>query len=186
MDLLQPSLMRQIVDDGVLGLNSGGVGDLSLILALGLKMIVLVIFGGFSGSMNNVFTQMCCQNMGNEMRKDVFHRIMTFSFPQMDRFGAGSLITRVTNDITQVQGLIGQFIRGMIRTTMLMAGSIFCLFQLNRALCPSVSLGLPCPLPVPGKSAVSQAPVTAGSDEQHFTRGYLWHPHHQGLCPGDV
>ena len=57
---------------------------------------------------------------------------MTFSFPQMDRFGTGSLVTRVTNDITQVQNLAAQFVRGMIRTTMLMGGSIFCMFRLNR------------------------------------------------------
>ncbi|MDY5558451.1 MAG: ABC transporter transmembrane domain-containing protein, partial [Candidatus Heritagella sp.] len=43
------------------------------------------------------------QNIGNEMRKDCFRNIMAFSFPQMDRFGTGSLVTRVTNDITQVQ-----------------------------------------------------------------------------------
>lgn len=131
MDLLQPELMSQIVDDGVLGLNSGGMGDLTLILTLGLKMVVLVIFGGLCGSLNNVFVHMCCQNTGNEIRKDAFRQIMNFSFPQMDRFGTGSLITRVTNDITQVQSLIGQFIRGVVRTTMLTAGSIFCLFRLN-------------------------------------------------------
>lgn len=55
MDLIQPELMSRIVDDGVLGLNNGGIGDLHLILVLGLEMIVLVIFGGFCGSMNNVF-----------------------------------------------------------------------------------------------------------------------------------
>ena len=55
MDLIQPGIMSRIVDDGVLGLNNSGIGDLYLILVLGLEMIVLVIFGGFCGSMNNVF-----------------------------------------------------------------------------------------------------------------------------------
>lgn len=50
----------------------------------------------------------------------------------MDRFGTGSLVTRVTNDITQVQNFVSQFVRGMIRTTMLTFGSIFFMFQLNR------------------------------------------------------
>ena len=66
-------------------------------------MIVLVLFGGLCGSLNNVFVHMTGQNIGNEMRKDCFRNIMAFSFPQMDRFGTGSLVTRVTNDITQVQ-----------------------------------------------------------------------------------
>lgn len=131
MDLIQPGLMSRIVDEGVLGINNNGVGDIHLILTLGLTMIGLVIFGGMCGSLNNVFVHMSSQNIGNEMRKDCFRKIMTFSFPQMDRFGTGSLVTRVTNDITQVQNFVAQFVRGMIRTFMLMAGSIFFMFRLN-------------------------------------------------------
>lgn len=132
MDLIQPGIMSRIVDDGVLGLNSGGAGDLGLIWKLGIRMVFLVLFGGFCGALNNVFVHMSGQNIGNEMRKDCFRRIMTFSFPQLDRFGTGSLVTRVTNDITQVQNLISQFVRGMIRTSMLMFGSMYCMFRLNR------------------------------------------------------
>lgn len=132
MDLIQPGIMSRIVDDGVLGLNSGGVGDLGLIWELGIRMVVLVLFGGLCGALNNVFVHMSGQNIGNEMRKDCFRRIMTFSFPQLDRFGTGSLVTRVTNDITQVQNLVSQFVRGMIRTAMLMFGSMYCMFRLNR------------------------------------------------------
>ena len=132
MDLLQPEIMSKIVDEGVLGVNTGGVGDLRLIWTLGIQMIGLVLFGGFCGSMNNVFVHMSGQNIGNEIRKDVFRNIMTFSFPQMDRFSTGSLVTRVTNDITQVQNFVSNFVRGMIRTSMLTFGSIFFMFQLNR------------------------------------------------------
>lgn len=131
MDLIQPGLMSRIVDDGVLGLNNNNVGDTRIILILGLSMIGLVLFGGLSGSLNNVFVHMTGQNIGNEMRKDCFRRIMTFSFPQMDKFGTGSLVTRVTNDITQVQNFVSQFVRGMIRTSMLTVGSIFFMFRLN-------------------------------------------------------
>lgn len=131
MDLLQPELMSRIVDDGVLGINNGGVGDLHIVLTVGLTMVGLVILGGVFGSLNNVFVNIAAQNIGNEIRKDCFRNIMTFSFPQVDQFGTGSLVTRVTNDITQVQGLISQFIRGVIRTSMLMFGSIFFMFRLN-------------------------------------------------------
>lgn len=132
MDLLQPEIMSAIVDDGVLGVNTGGAGDLKLIWTLGIRMILLVLFGGFCGSMNNVFVHMSGQNIGNELRKDAFRSIMTFSFPRVDRFGTGSLVTRVTNDITQVQNYISNFVRGMIRTSMLTFGSIFFMFRLNR------------------------------------------------------
>lgn len=132
MDLIQPGLMSRIVDDGVLGRSTGGAGDLRLIFTLGLTMIGLVLFGGLCGSLNNVFVHMSAQNIGNEMRKDCFRRIIGFSFPQLERFGAGSLVTRVTNDITQVQNFVAQFVRGMIRTSMLTVGSIFFMFRLNR------------------------------------------------------
>ena len=87
MDLVQPGFMSRIVDDGVLGVNNG------------VQMIGLVLVGGLCGSLNNVFVHISSQNIGNEIRKDCFGRIMDFSFPQMDRFGTGSLVTRVANDI---------------------------------------------------------------------------------------
>ena len=131
MDLLQPEIMSRIVDEGVLGVQNNGVGNLYLIWTLGLKMIVLVILGGLCGSLNNVFVHMTGQNIGNEIRKDCFRNIMTYSFPQVDHFGTGSLVTRITNDITQVQNFVSMFVRGLIRTSMLMFGSIFFMFRLN-------------------------------------------------------
>lgn len=132
MDLVQPGLMSRIIDEGVLGLHHQGTGDIRLIFTLGLAMIGLVVFGGTCGVCNNIFVHLTGQNIGNEMRKDCFRRIMAFSFPQMDQFTTGSMITRVTNDITQVQNFVAQFVRGMIRTSMLMAGSIYFMFRLNR------------------------------------------------------
>lgn len=131
MDLLQPELMSTVIDEGVLGMNNGGIPQLNLIAILGLEMIILVLFGGFCGSMNNVFVHKSSQNIGNDMRKDAFAKIMSLSFAQVDQLRIGSLITRITNDITQVQNFVAQFVRGMIRTSMLMFGSIFCMFMLN-------------------------------------------------------
>lgn len=131
MDLLQPEIMSRIVDEGVLGAGHDGVDDLNLIWSLELRMICLVLVGGLCGSLNNAFVHMTAQNIGNEMRKDAFRNIMTFSFPQVDRFGTGSLVTRVTNDITQVQNFVSLFVRGMIRTSMLMFGSMYFMFRLN-------------------------------------------------------
>ena len=131
MDLVQPQLMSQIVDDGVLGLDNNGVGSLDIIWSMGIRMILLVLFGGFCGSMNNVFVHLSGQNIGNKIRKDCFRKIMTFSFPQLDKFGTGSVVTRVTNDVTQVQNFVSQFVRGMIRTTFLTFGSMYFMFRLN-------------------------------------------------------
>lgn len=131
MDLIQPGIMSRIVDEGVLGIGRGGVSDAMFILVHGFVMIGLVIFGGLCGSLNNAFVHMSSQNIGNEIRKDCFRKIMSFSFSQSDKYGSGSLITRVTNDITQAQNMIAQFVRGMIRTTMMVVGSLIFMFSLN-------------------------------------------------------
>ncbi|MBQ9573384.1 MAG: ABC transporter ATP-binding protein [Acidaminococcaceae bacterium] len=143
MDLIQPRLMSQIVDDGVLGLHNNGVGNLELIWRVGAQMIGMVLIGCCFGSLNNVFVNMASQNMGNELRKDTFRKIMTFSFPQIDSFGAGSLITRITNDVTQVERLIAQFVRGMVRTVLMTIGSLYFMFTLS----PDFAFIVLCALP---------------------------------------
>lgn len=131
MDLLQPKLMAVIIDDGVLGLNQSGVGDMHLVVTTGLKMIGLVLFGCFCGIMSGVFANLCSQNFGNDVRKEAFRKIMSLSFEQTDRFSTGSLITRVTNDITQMQNLVSEAIRGFVRTFLLFLGGILCMLTLN-------------------------------------------------------
>lgn len=69
MDLVQPRMMSTIVDDGVLGLHNGGVGDLELVICTGLQMIGLVAIGGFCGVMSGVFANLCSQQFGNDVRK---------------------------------------------------------------------------------------------------------------------
>lgn len=132
MDLIQPGMMSKVVDEGVLGLDNGGVSNMNIIWTMGLQMIILVLIGGLCGSLNNVVSHYTAQNVGNDMRKDCFRNIMSFSFSQLDRFSTGSLVTRITNDITQVQNYVSTFFRGLIRTSMLMFGSIFCMFRLSR------------------------------------------------------
>ena len=144
MDLIQPGLMRRIVDDGVLGLNNNGVGNLELIWHLGVQMIGMVLIGCCFGSLNNVFVNMASQNMGNDLRKDTFRKIMTFSFPQIESFGAGSLITRITNDVTQVERLIAQFVRGMVRTVLMTIGSLYFMYTLS----PDFAFIVLCALPL--------------------------------------
>lgn len=143
MDLLQPRLMAVIIDEGVLGLSKGGVGDLSIVINTGLKMIGLVLLGGFCGVMSGVFANLCSQNFGNDVRKAAFSRIMSFSFEQTDDFSTGSLITRVTNDITQLQNLVTQCIRGFFRTFILFGGGIVCMLTLDMSFGMVVACALP-------------------------------------------
>ena len=143
MDLLQPRLMATIVDEGVLGLSNGGVGDIELVIHTGLRMIGLVLFGCFCGVMSGVFANLCSQNYGNDIRKEAFRNVMSFSFEQTDRFSTGSLITRVTNDVTQVQNLVSQCIRGFVRTFLLFAGGIICMLTLDLSFGVVIACALP-------------------------------------------
>lgn len=143
MDLLHPELMSRIIDDGVLGLNNGGVGNLNTVITIGLKMIGFVALGGICGIMSGVFANLCAQQFGNDVRKAVFKRIMEFSFEQTDKFSTGSLITRVTNDITQLQNFVMQCLRGFVRTSMLFIGGIACMVSLNMEFGIIIACALP-------------------------------------------
>lgn len=143
MDLLQPELMSRIIDDGVLGLNNGGVGNLNTVITIGLKMIGFVALGGICGIMSGVFANLCAQQFGNDVRKAVFKKIMEFSFEQTDKFSTGSLITRVTNDITQLQNFVMQCLRGFVRTSMLFIGGIACMVSLNMEFGIIIACALP-------------------------------------------
>lgn len=131
ISLIQPELMSVIVDKGVLGADNGGVSDLTFVWSTGLQMLGFVAAGGLCGIVNNIFFHVASQNIGNDMRKDAFARVMSFSFSQLEGFGTGSIITRITNDINQVQNCIAQFFRGLIRTSMLTVGSLYFMFRLD-------------------------------------------------------
>ena len=127
-DLVQPALMASIVDEGILGIGNGGTADLSIVKSLGLKMLVIIAAGGFAGWIGGVFSNNYGQRSGNDIRKDCFQKVLHFSFSQVDRFTPGSLITRVSSDVTQVQLMLSDMVRGCMRSLVfLVAGTLFLL-----------------------------------------------------------
>ena len=118
VDLIQPRMMAQIVDEGILGLHNGGISDMHIVTSTGIKMLLVVLGGGLCGILSGVCTNLCSQNFGNDVRKSAFRKIMHFSFSQTDDFSVGSLITRTTGDVTQVQNMVSQIIRGCVRCAM--------------------------------------------------------------------
>lgn len=143
MDLIQPQMMRVIIDEGVLGLSNNGTGNLYLIISMGIKMIGVVILGGISGVLSGVFANVFSQNWGNDIRKAAFKRVMEFSFEQTDKFSTGSLVTRITNDVTQVQNLATQAVRGFVRTALLFFGGIYCVASLDMKFGQVLACSLP-------------------------------------------
>ena len=137
MDLVQPDMMREIVDDGVLS------GNMTVILNTGIRMILYVIFGGFCGIMSGVFANFASQNFGNDLRKDVFAKIMHLSFQQTDKISTGSLVTRLTNDVTQVQTMVMMAVRTVVRCTVMFAGGLFMLYNQAPDFCIVAACALP-------------------------------------------
>ena len=138
MDMWQPAMMAIIVDKGVLG------GNIDLIWKMGIWMLLLVIFGGTCGILCGVFASIAAQNFGNDVRKDLFSRIMNFSFQQTDQFTTGSLITRITNDVSRVEQMVMMSVRSVVRCTVMFFGGIYMLYLQS----PRFALVAACGLPV--------------------------------------
>lgn len=137
MDLIQPDMMAKIVDKGVLG------GNMPLIIETGIKMILLVAFGAFCGMMCGVFATVAAQKFGNDVRKDLFSKIMSLSFEQTDHITTGSLVTRLTNDVTQVQNMVTMAIRGFIRCIAMFIGGVYMLYNQSVRFALVAGCGLP-------------------------------------------
>ena len=124
-DLLQPKLMSKIVDDGVLG------QDLDLIIRTGLLMLLVLIGGGACGIAASAFGGIASQSFSRDLRVDVFKRVMGLSFEQTDKFTTGSLVTRLTADITAIQQMVDFMLRMLVRDSLLFFGGIIMMLTLN-------------------------------------------------------
>lgn len=130
MDLLQPTLMSDIVDNGILG-DAAADENLRYVLITGLKMLVFSLIGCFGGIASAAFGTAAAQKMGNDLRKDAFAKVMHMSFQQTDKFTTGSLVTRLTNDITAIQEFVAMSLRMFVRTAMQFIGGIAVILTLN-------------------------------------------------------
>lgn len=133
MDLQQPTLMSVIVDDGILAVNNGGEMDpnMDLIIFTSIKMLICALIGMVGGVGCTYFSSKASQNFGADLRADLFRKITAFSFAETDKFTTGSLVTRTTNDVTQLQNLVMMALRMFVRTPMLCFGGIVMALSIN-------------------------------------------------------
>ncbi|MBR5868476.1 MAG: ABC transporter ATP-binding protein [Clostridia bacterium] len=125
IDLTQPNLMASIVDDGVMG------GNLELIIRTGIKMLILVAIGGLCGILSGAFSITASQSFANDLRRDLYKKVMSFSFEQTDNFTVGSLITRLTNDVTAVADFVASVLRMFVRAPVFFVGGIIMMLTMN-------------------------------------------------------
>jgi ATP-binding cassette subfamily B protein len=127
-DLLQPTLLANIVDIGVAN------HDMGYILRTGGLMLAIVALTAFAAAGRNIFSSTGAQRAGFLMRHDLYRKIQSLSPEELDRFGPGTLMTRMTNDVTQLQNLSQGMMRVFIRAPILCIGGIIMCFRLNPSL----------------------------------------------------
>ena len=117
-DLLQPTYMSYIVDNGV------AHADVGKILMYGGIMLGIALFGAFCAVMRNHFASRTSQTIGKEIRHDIYHNVQQLSLENIDRLQPASIITRITNDVTQIQDFINSVMRIMIKAPITGIGAV--------------------------------------------------------------
>ena len=137
VDLKQPDLLSRIVDEGV------KKGNIDLIKSTGLLMIGLVFLGGLAGLSSAFFGSTASQSFGRDLRNAAFRKVMSLSLEQADDFTTGSLVTRLTNDITAVQNMVNMGLRFFVRAPLTFIGGIIMALGISWKFGVVIAVALP-------------------------------------------
>lgn len=136
-DLLQPTIMARIVDEGV------AIKDIGVVLRLGGLMLLITAFGAVSASVRNIVSSRVSGRFGADLRSDLFKSIQRLSFEHIDKFERASLVTRLTNDVTQVQNFTNGLMRIFVKAPLLCIGSLIMAARLNPRLAVVLAVVVP-------------------------------------------
>lgn len=128
MQLVLPSMMADIMNNGIAG------GKLVYIYIMGFFMIIASIFGVFAAVLSSYFSSKASTGFGKELRRAVFLKAESLSQCDIDKIGVSSMITRSTNDITQIQNLVLVSMRMIISAPIMMVGGAIMAFTMNKTL----------------------------------------------------
>ncbi|OME96927.1 MULTISPECIES: ABC transporter ATP-binding protein [Paenibacillus] len=137
MDLLQPILMASIIDQGVMQ------NDTSHILHTGLIMLGAAAIGLLGGLGCTIYSSVASQRFGADLRRDLFRKVQTLSFRNLDDISTGSLITRLTGDIVQLQTMVQMLLRIFVRSPFLAIGSIIMAVIISPKLAIILAIAVP-------------------------------------------
>jgi ATP-binding cassette, subfamily B, multidrug efflux pump len=139
-DLLQPTIMAKIIDVGVAG------KQMNYVWRMGGLMLMITALGAVSASARNINSTNVSQKFGAELRSDLFRKTQSLSFENIDQFERASLITRLTNDVSQVQMFVNGLMRVFVKAPLLCIGSLIMATQLN----PHLAMVLAVVVPIVG------------------------------------
>ncbi|MCI8538690.1 MAG: ABC transporter ATP-binding protein [Oscillospiraceae bacterium] len=136
-ELILPLLMAAMINDGIQG------GDLNALWTAGAAMLALSVLSLATGTLSAKYATYAAQGLGANLRKAEFDQINEFSFADIDRFSSASLITRLTNDLTNIQNIVIMGLRILVRCVTMMVVSILMALYLNWRLALIVLVTLP-------------------------------------------
>ncbi len=117
-DLMQPRMVQHVIDKGITPMN------MSVVVHTGLAMIGCALLAMCCGTGCSVFAVLTAQGFGADLRGALFRKVQTLSFANLDRIETGSLITRLTGDVNQVQEIVMTMMRMMVRAPLTLLGSV--------------------------------------------------------------
>lgn len=127
-DVLLPYMLANIINRGVAG------HDVAYIIKMGIGMVLTAVMMAVGGILGAWFAANAAMKFGADLRMDLFEKVQKFSFQNIDQFSTGSLITRMTNDITQIQNMIMQTLRTCLRSPGILIGAIVMAFIISPKL----------------------------------------------------
>lgn len=136
-DLMQPTIMSKIVDIGVAN------KQMDYVIQKGLIMLMVTAVGALGASGRNILSGRVSQEFSAELRADLFEKIQSFSFDSIDKFENSSLITRLTNDVTQVQNFVNGLMRIFVKSPLVCIGSIIMASRLDLHLAVILFIVIP-------------------------------------------
>ncbi|HEU4965273.1 MAG TPA: ABC transporter ATP-binding protein [Bacilli bacterium] len=136
-DLMQPTIMSKIIDVGV------ATNDLHYVFKMGGFMLLITAFGAICASTRNVVSSTVSQRFGAELRGDLYRKVQALSFRNLDKFDRASLVTRLTNDVTQVQVFVNGLMRIFVKAPLLCIGGLIMATRLNPQLAVVLAVVVP-------------------------------------------
>ena len=136
-EVVMPKLLANIIDIGI------PAGDTGYIVGMGLSMAgmaVVMMLGGVGGG---YFSAKASVSFAAALRKDAFAKVQEFSFANIDKFSTGSLVTRLTNDITQLQNIINMGLKMAFRAPGMLIGALIMAVAMNQSLALVIAVIIP-------------------------------------------
>lgn len=138
-EVFLPKLMSLIINEGI----KGGAGN-GYIISHGIMMVLLALCMMVGGVLGAYFAVKASVNFAGDLRKDIFSKVQQFSFANIEKFTTGSLVTRLTNDITNMQNVIAMALRMMLRAPGMLIGGLIMAIMMNARL--AIILGIIIPI----------------------------------------